>query len=315
MKTRHHSRFLKDANFENDRNESMKQAIIIDSTAYLPEELKQLPHIYQVDLQVVFEDGTQVTDSNLHVRDFIDKMRDYDAIPTTSQPSVGLYTELYQKLIDEGYETVYCIHLSSGISGTYQTALMLSEQFSNDIDSYVIDSKGAAIVIEILTRQCLLMIENNIAPEKIFETLQQNADAGSIYLMVETTENLVKSGRLNRSLAVIGNMLQVVPLLYFNELGEIVLFEKIRTKRKVKQRWFDLIQEGFQKYPEGFVLGFAHADDPVTIEQFIKEVNETFPEYTEDIYVSEMGPVIVSHTAAKSKGICLMPLIPEEILK
>ncbi len=293
----------------------MKQAIIIDSTAYLPEELKQLPHIYQVDLQVNFEDGSQIIDNNLHVREFIEKMRDYDTIPTTSQPSVGVYSELYQSLIDEGYQTVYCIHLSSGISGTYQTALMLSEHYASEIDSYVIDSKGAAIVIEILTRQCLMMIDKQVAPVEIFNILQNNANAGSIYLMVETTENLVKSGRLNRSLAMIGSMLKVIPLLYFNELGEIVLFEKIRTKRRVKQRWMDLIQEGFQKYPEGFVLGFAHADDQSSIEQFIKEAKEKFPEYKEDIYVSEMGPVIVSHTAAKSKGICLMPMIPEEILE
>ena len=127
--------------------------------------------------------------------------------------------------------------------------------------------------------------------------------------MVETTENLVKSGRLSRSLAMIGNMLKVIPLLYFNEEGKIVLFEKIRTKKRVHQRWIKLIQEGFEKYPDGFVIGFAHADDLEGIEDFIELVKKDVPEYQNGFHISILGPVVASHTAQKSKGICLMPTV------
>ncbi|MBG9984468.1 DegV family protein [Aerococcaceae bacterium DSM 111022] len=289
----------------------MKQAIIVDSTAYLSDELANLPNIYQVNLQVLFEDGTTRSDSNQldDLRDYIELMKKYESFPQTSQPLVGEYDALYQKLIQEGYEIVYCIHLSSGISGTYQTALMLKEQYADQIKSYVIDSKGASIVEEILTRHCLKLIEENVAPELIEKKLQQCADDGRIYLMVETTENLVKSGRLSRSLAMIGNMLKVIPLLYFNEEGKIVLFEKIRTKKRVHQRWIKLIQEGFEKYPDGFVIGFAHADDLEGIEDFIELVKKDVPEYQNGFHISILGPVVASHTAQKSKGICLMPTV------
>lgn len=290
---------------------ALKQAIIVDSTAYLSDELANLPNIYQVNLQVLFEDGTTRSDSNQldDLRDYIELMKKYESFPQTSQPLVGEYDALYQKLIQEGYEIVYCIHLSSGISGTYQTALMLKEQYADQIKSYVIDSKGASIVEEILTRHCLKLIEENVAPELIEKKLQQCADDGRIYLMVETTENLVKSGRLNRSLAMIGNMLKVIPLLYFNEEGKIVLFEKIRTKKRVHQRWIKLIQEGFEKYPDGFVIGFAHADDLEGIEDFIELVKKDVPEYQNGFHISILGPVVASHTAQKSKGICLMPTV------
>lgn len=290
---------------------TLKQAIIVDSTAYLSDELANLPNIYQVNLQVLFEDGTTRSDSNQldDLRDYIELMKKYESFPQTSQPLVGEYDALYQKLIQEGYEIVYCIHLSSGISGTYQTALMLKEQYADQIKSYVIDSKGASIVEEILTRHCLKLIEENVAPELIEKKLQQCADDGRIYLMVETTENLVKSGRLNRSLAMIGNMLKVIPLLYFNEEGKIVLFEKVRTKKRVHQRWIKLIQEGFEKYPDGFVIGFAHADDLEGIEDFIELVKKDVPEYQNGFHISILGPVVASHTAQKSKGICLMPTV------
>ncbi len=290
---------------------TLKQAIIVDSTAYLSDELANLPNIYQVNLQVLFEDGTTRSDSNQldDLRDYIELMKKYESFPQTSQPLVGEYDALYQKLIQEGYEIVYCIHLSSGISGTYQTALMLKEQYADQIKSYVIDSKGASIVEEILTRHCLKLIEENVAPELIEKKLQQCADDGRIYLMVETTENLVKSGRLSRSLAMIGNMLKVIPLLYFNEEGKIVLFEKIRTKKRVHQRWIKLIQEGFEKYPDGFVIGFAHADDLEGIEDFIELVKKDVPEYQNGFHISILGPVVASHTAQKSKGICLMPTV------
>lgn len=290
---------------------ALKQAIIVDSTAYLSDELANLPNIYQVNLQVLFEDGTTRSDSNQldDLRDYIELMKKYESFPQTSQPLVGEYDALYQKLIQEGYEIVYCIHLSSGISGTYQTALMLKEQYADQIKSYVIDSKGASIVEEILTRHCLKLIEENVAPELIEKKLQQCADDGRIYLMVETTENLVKSGRLNRSLAMIGNMLKVIPLLYFNEEGKIVLFEKVRTKKRVHQRWIKLIQEGFEKYPDGFVIGFAHADDLEGIEDFIELVKKDVPEYQNGFHISILGPVVASHTAQKSKGICLMPTV------
>lgn len=290
---------------------ALKQAIIVDSTAYLSDELANLPNIYQVNLQVLFEDGTTRSDSNQldDLRDYIELMKKYESFPQTSQPLVGEYDALYQKLIQEGYEIVYCIHLSSGISGTYQTALMLKEQYADQIKSYVIDSKGASIVEEILTRHCLKLIEENVAPELIEKKLQQCADDGRIYLMVETTENLVKSGRLSRSLAMIGNMLKVIPLLYFNEEGKIVLFEKVRTKKRVHQRWIKLIQEGFEKYPDGFVIGFAHADDLEGIEDFIELVKKDVPEYQNGFHISILGPVVASHTAQKSKGICLMPTV------
>lgn len=290
---------------------TLKQAIIVDSTAYLSDELANLPNIYQVNLQVLFEDGTTRSDSNQldDLRDYIELMKKYESFPQTSQPLVGEYDALYQKLIQEGYEIVYCIHLSSGISGTYQTALMLKEQYADQIKSYVIDSKGASIVEEILTRHCLKLIEENVAPELIEKKLQQCADDGRIYLMVETTENLVKSGRLSRSLAMIGNMLKVIPLLYFNEEGKIVLFEKVRTKKRVHQRWIKLIQEGFEKYPDGFVIGFAHADDLEGIEDFIELVKKDVPEYQNGFHISILGPVVASHTAQKSKGICLMPTV------
>lgn len=289
----------------------MKSAIIVDSTAYLPDELACHSDIYQVNLTITFKDGTVFEDSNdlNNLRNYLQEMKQRDDFPQTSQPSIGEYEAIYQQIIAEGYETVYCIHLSSGISGTCQTANLLANKFSDQIKSYVIDSKATSLVIELLVRQCLKMIEEGNLPEDIATTLQSMADQAEIYVMVETTENLVKSGRLNKNLAKIGNILKIVPILSFNDEGKLGLFEKVRTKKRAYKRLLEIIRSSFDKFPDGFILGFAHADDLEEIEAFIELIKKEIPEYQGAFYISILGPVLASHGAAKSKGFGIFPKI------
>ena len=95
----------------------MKPAIITDSTAYLSEELRQLPNVYQVNLNVIFEDGSIAHDTNdpKEQEAFFKQLETQSSLPTTSQPSVGHYYDTVDQIIEDGYDTIFAIHLSSEI--------------------------------------------------------------------------------------------------------------------------------------------------------------------------------------------------------
>ena len=106
----------------------MKTAIIIDSTAYANETIRNHPDVYELFLTVTFEDGTHFLDSSdIAVQEeFYIKLQESEQLPKTSQPAPGKYIELIENIIDKGYDQLLCIHLSQTFSGTYQTAKMLA---------------------------------------------------------------------------------------------------------------------------------------------------------------------------------------------
>lgn len=99
----------------------MKTAIVTDSTAYIPKHIRDELNIYMIPLNVVFGTESYQEEAEISVDDFYVKVREQEELPKTSQPAIGKFVELFEEL-SKDYDAVISIHLSSGISGTYQTA-------------------------------------------------------------------------------------------------------------------------------------------------------------------------------------------------
>src|SRR5690625_6210898 len=97
----------------------MKIAVMADSTSYIPQELREKHDIHIVPLSVVFEDGSYQEDIDITTEEFYEKLRESDELPTTSQPPVGAFVDLYKVLANENYDAVITVHLSTKISGPY----------------------------------------------------------------------------------------------------------------------------------------------------------------------------------------------------
>lgn len=286
----------------------MKVAIIVDSTAYLSPELAARDNIFQVNLSVNFSDGTTYQDSSDPeiINEFYNRLNNAKQLPTTSQPQVGEYYQILENLIEEKYEAVICIHIASAISGTYQQALMVLNEFNDRIQTYCIDSKGSSIVLESLVHQTANLLDAGFAVEQIAKALVQAAEEAEIYLMVEDLNNLSKGGRLSSTSAFFGNILQIKPLLYFDQEGKIVLFEKIRSTKKVYQRWQELASAYEQTHPDGFVLAIAHAQAE---EEGLKVLNSIQANMGTNVsyMIRPIGPVVGTHIGAGAKGLALIP--------
>ena len=286
----------------------MKTAIIIDSTSYANEKLRNHPDVYELFLTSTFEDGTQFLDSTDPEvqKEFYKKLQTSDKIPTTSQPALGEYIALIEEIIEKGYDQLLCIHLSQTFSGTYHTAQMLIDEYKNRIKGYVIDSKGVSLIIGGLVEQALDMIEKEVPFEEICKKTEWSAKRGTIYLTVSDLDNLAKSGRANMAVAKIGGLLKIRPLLCVNGEGEVELLEKIRTDKKVNQRLTEIAREDYEKFNGHMMLKFAHAVDREKLQDVIDAVHHELPQL--DYEVGTLGPVIGTHTGVGTVGMGTIPI-------
>ncbi|MCW6674816.1 DegV family protein [Aerococcaceae bacterium NML160702] len=289
----------------------MKSAIIVDSTSYLDEKLSGHPDVYTVNLSVHFHDGSDLMDTANYEEQqaFYARLLKETHLPTTSQPKPGDYYALLDQLIEADYEVVYCVHLSSEISGTFQTAQMITDEYKDKLTIYCVNSKAASIVMGRMVEQALDDIQKGLAPSEIHEHLIWFANESRVYLMVEDLNNLVKGGRLSATSAFLGGMLKIRPLLYFDAAGKITLFEKIRTNKKVYRRWHELIEESLAKYPQGVRVAFAHGDALAEIEEVKQELSQSFPQV--NFSIGSLGPVVGAHTGKGVKGMGIMPNLPQ----
>ncbi len=286
----------------------MKTAIIIDSTAYASEEIKNHPDIYELKFTTTFEGGFEFLDTSdpVILEDFYAKLQQAEKLPTTSQPSPGKYLEVVEEIIEKEYDQLLCIHLSGGLSGAYQTAKMITDDYADKINVKVVDSKGASVVIQALIVQALEMLDKGIELEEIYEKLNWVAENSIIYLSVSDLDNLVKGGRLPASAAKFGNLLKIKPLLCIGKDGKIQFFEGIRTDKRLNRRFAELAQEDYEKYPNGIMVGFAHAMDEERLGLTVETVMKDLPVNEEK--TSVLGSVIGTHTGVGSIGMGIMPI-------
>lgn len=292
----------------------MRAAIIVDSTAALSQELRQHPDVYQLDLTIHFSDGNQLKDTTDLQKNqaFYQKLRECDELPTTSQPFVGNYYDLMDELVEKRYDTVYAIHLSSGISGTYQSAQVVAQEYSTYIKTYVIDTKSASVVMHELVIQALTMIsdEKPLSREKIYEKLTWIVNHAYVEFMVQDLMNLTKGGRLSSTGAIVGSMLQIRPILTFNEKGELEVIHKIRTTKKVMRHFQEIALEAEKNYPQGFSLAIAHTN-ALQNAMALKTMIEDALEGRVTCRIDVLTPVLGTHTGEGLFGIGIIPHYPE----
>lgn len=288
----------------------MKTAVIVDTAGYLSEQQLQHPDIYELPIELNFADGESFPDTAQieKLRTFFDKVSQSDRLPSTSQPAIGKYLELLEELIDKGYEQIFSVHLSSGISGTYKTACKLLESVSEQVTTYCVDSKGASVEMALIVKQLVTDLEAGCSGAEAFERANWLADHSQIYLKVEDMNNLVKGGRLNAAVAKIGGVLRVRPVLHFDEAGEIVLYETMRSDRLVNKKWCQLAKQAFDAYDGQIQLAFAHADAESAVAATIEYFKEHLPEYQKDYEVAVLGAAVANYTAQGAVGFVISPL-------
>ncbi|WP_143414933.1 DegV family protein [Geobacillus sp. E263] len=276
----------------------MKTAIVTDSTAYIPKEVRDKLRIHMIPLSVSFGAETYREEIDISTEQFYDKVKQHKELPTTSQPAVGEFVKLFTSLRDEGYDAVISIHLSSGISGTYQGALTAGNMVDG-LQVYAYDSEISCMAQGFYTIEAAKMALDGKTPEEIIARLDEVKKTLRAYFMVDDLSHLQRGGRLTGAQAFIGGLLQIKPLLHF-ENKVIVPFEKIRTRKKAIKRIEELFSEDAAK---GVPLKAAiiHGNRPEEAEQWKQQLSSLYPHV--EFTISYFGPVIGTHLGEGALGL------------
>lgn len=235
----------------------MQIAIVTDSTAYIPEEVRKRHGIHMIPLSVIFGDESYREEIDMTAESFWEEIKRQKELPTTSQPPVGEFVELFESLSKE-YDAVISIHLSSGISGTYNGAVTAG-QMVDSIKVYPYDSEISCMAQGFYAIEAAKMAKEGKKPEEIIARLDEIKKSMDAYFMVDDLSHLQRGGRLTGAQALIGNLLQLKPLLHFVD-KVIVPYEKIRTRKKAIQRIYQLFDEAASKHPVRAAV--IHANRP-----------------------------------------------------
>ena len=274
----------------------MKTAIVTDSTAYIPKEIRDQLNIHMVPLSVVIGNDTYQEEIDINTTEFYDKIRKGGALPKTSQPSLGTFIETYEQLAKEN-DAVISIHLSSGISGTLAGAEQAGEMVDN-IDVHIFDTEISCMVQGFYVLKAAEMAEQGATPDAILQELNIMKQTMRAYFMVDNLDHLHRGGRLTGFERVIGSVLQVKPILHF-ENKVIVPFEKVRTRKKAMKRMSDMLQADSNKF--NIKATIIHANNENEAIAWKQELQATMPNV--DFTISHFGPVIGTHLGEGSMGL------------
>lgn len=274
----------------------MKTAIVTDSTAYLTNEQLAEFNIHVIPLSVTIDGETYDEEIDISSEQFYDKVRGNGPLPKTSQPPVGRFVTLFESLKKE-HDAIISIHLSSGISGTYAGAGQAGGMVE-DVDVFTFDSEISCYMQAFYVLRAAKLAEKGIAPNLIMDELNTMKQTMRAYFMVDDLTHLQRGGRLSGAQALIGSLLQVKPILHF-ENKVIVPYEKIRTRKKAMKRIVDMLAEDAAKMP--LEASIIHANCPEEAERWRAEIAEQLPNV--EFTISHFGPVIGTHLGENSMGL------------
>lgn len=274
----------------------MKTAILTDSTAYIPKHIREQLNIHIIPLSVVFGTETYREEIDMSAEDFFAKVKTSEQLPTTSQPPIGLFVETFEQLAKQ-YDAVISIHLSSGISGTYQGAVSAG-QMVEGIQVYAYDSEISCMMQGFYAIEAAEMAQAGEHPEAIIARLDEMKQSVRAYFMVDDLSHLQRGGRLSGAQAFIGSLLQVKPILHFVD-KVIVPFEKIRTRKKALHRIEELFAEDANLgVPMRAVI--IHANREEEARAWKEKLEQQYPHV--EFFLSYFGPVIGTHLGEGAMG-------------
>lgn len=224
---------------------------------------------------------------------------------STSQPSPEAVMELWREGLKE-FEQILYMPMSSGLSGSCNTAKMLAEEPEFEGKVLVVDNGRVSTLLHRSILDALEMIEEGLSAEKIKEILEASRDQMVIYLGVETLEFLKKGGRITPATAAIGTLLNIKPVLKF-DVGILETYRKCRGMKKARREMLEAMKQDFETtfreyYDNGEVyLLAASSADEATTQGWIEEMQEFFPGM--EILSDKLSLGLSCHTGEGALGI------------
>jgi DegV family protein with EDD domain len=279
--------------------------VVTDSTSYLPAEMIERHGIRVVPLYVVFDGDRPVPEVEItDYAAFFEELRTADKLPTTSQPSVGDFTKVFEPLLEDGGEVV-SVHISGGLSGTPEAARQAKRALERDGRGgeriEVVDSRTAAGGLGMMVLVAAKAAAEGAGMREVVARVLEARKELKIWFAIDTLEFLRRGGRIGAASAWIGSTLKVKPILTVE--NEMTPVERVRTSRRAFERMVDYARQRRDSGADAWSV--QHIAAPEQCARLVERCTEIFG--CPPTLVSELGPVLAAHTGPGLLGVGGLP--------
>ena len=266
----------------------MNTRIIVDSTTDLMPEVKG--RVSVVPLTVHFGDEEYIDGVTIDHKSFYEKLVETDVHPTTSQATPAAFMTEYEKVRAAG-DSAVVITLSAKLSGTYQSAVIAAADFEN---IYVVDSASATIGAAVLTELALRYLDEGLEAKEIASRLEEEKKRILIVALLDTLEYLKRGGRISKTVAFAGAVLNIKPVIAVSD-GEILVLGKARGSKMGN----NLLEQEIEKaggvdFSAPVLLGYTGLSD-LLLRKYIEDSRRLWEEGLDEVRFTTIGSVIVTH--------------------
>ncbi|MBN1230745.1 MAG: DegV family protein [Anaerolineales bacterium] len=270
----------------------MRIAIVTDSTADIPQNLLKMFPIRIVPTILIMHGQEFIDDENFSRKEFYENLPDIKPSPTTSAPSIGAFYSTYQELFSKGFDHILVITVASALSGTYNSARVAANEFPGRIS--VIDSKQVSLGLGFQVLEAAKALKKGLPIEKVVYFIQNIRERIQLVAMLDSLEQLSKSGRISWATASIGNMLKIKPFVTIKD-GLVVKMSQFRTRTKAIAH----MKEMLMSLGPVEQLAILHADAEAEAREILNSIHLSLKESPLFTIVT---PVVGTHTGRKAIG-------------
>ncbi|MBS5925902.1 MAG: DegV family protein [Clostridium sp.] len=274
-----------------------KIKIITDSSADLPKEVFKKLNIDVLPLLINFGEESHLDGVDINIEELFEKIETSDIFPNTAQVTPPRFAEAYEKYLKEGYKII-SIHLSSCMSGTYQSACLAKQMLESD-DIYVVDSQNVTSGLGLLAYRAAILRDRGLSAEEIVADLEESKEYISSSLCFESLDNLVRGGRITKTVSVVTGVLGIKLILEVKD-GLMAVKDKVRgSKKAVKRIIKDIEHYGLKEDMPIVLLNVNNEDVYKPIKDYLDEHNLNYID-------AVVGCTVGIHSGNNATGVFFM---------
>jgi uncharacterized protein len=277
-------------------------SVVTDTACDLPDEVVRAHGMHLVPLNLIFEERVLRDRLDITAEAFVEQLR-LGAHPSTSQPAPAAFMEGFRRAAEEG-ESVIAVTLSSGLSGTYASARAAAAHRGDaGVRVHLFDSRAGSLLQGMLALKASELGELGWAPERILEELTRVRDRSGAFIVLDTFERALASGRVGRGRAWLGSLLDIKPVLDVDLAGKLVPIARVRGRANMLPKMLEILEE---KVPRGRKVrfGILHVAAPEVVEPVTREIRARYGRV--DVMAAPCTPVIGTHAGEGAWGIAYL---------
>ncbi|HEX6372161.1 MAG TPA: DegV family protein [Longimicrobium sp.] len=278
-------------------------SVVTDTACDLPDEIVRAHGMHLVPLNLIFENEVLRDRLDITADEFVEQLKK-GAHPSTSQPTPAAFMEGFRRAAEEG-ESVITVLLSSALSGTYASAQVAARQRADgDVPIHLFDSRGGSLLQGLLALKASELGELGWEPPRIVAELERVRNQSGFFIVLDTFERALASGRVGRGKAWLGSLLDIKPVLDIDQAGKLLPIDRVRGRKNALPKMLEILEKKVPRGASKVRFGIMHVAAPEMLDPVADEIRKRYGNV--DIITAAGTPIIGTHAGEGAWGIAYL---------